>query len=603
MLNINDIKGKKVESLLRNYSGINPYIRYIKKKYETEKSYFLTPNQADYIKKFHNVEPIKLDKVIEITEYFGEKLKSDHDLNHIPTKILVDTVLAEKENSYHILCKLYKNQKNKKLVWLPKTQIFEDILKEEIEVNVDFDKYTELDNRGWRAFKHQEEGITFLLKNKGCILADDMGLGKTYQSIVAALETGAERVLIICPSSLKINWKREVENFTDEVTIVNGSYWQESRFTIINYDILKNFHTTTDEIKKAEKNKTPLDDWQIRREIVDYDPDIIILDEAHFIKNPKSIRGKILKDIGKHFPIERVWLLTGTPIANRPMDYFNLLSLIKSPVTNNWAHYAKRYCEGRRFKKGKRFIWVTDGASNLDELAKKTKSHLLRRKKENVLDLPEKLVTPVWLELQNKDGYDRVWDDYLEKRRREGKKGNPFKELVEMTLLRTFIAMETVPHSIDKAEEAIENGKKVIIFCNFSDEIDAFLKYFGHKAVCVRGGMNDKQKQASVDRFQEDPNCMVFVGQIRAAGVGLTLTAAEVVIKNSLDWVPGNHEQAEDRAYRIGQNNTVNIYYMLIAETIDELIWDILNKKKKIIGTIMGEEELIEEFIKQTENE
>jgi len=125
------------------------------------------------------------------------------------------------------------------------------------------------------------------------------------------------------------------------------------------------------------------------------------------------------------------------------------------------------------------------------------------------------------------------------------------------------------------------------------------MRYFGEKAVCVRGGMTDKQKQNAVDRFQEDDDCMVFIGQIKAAGVGLTLTSAEIVIMNSLDWVPGNHEQAEDRAYRIGQNKTVNIYYMLIDETIDTLVWDILNEKKKVIGTIMGEDDIIIEFLKK----
>jgi SWI/SNF-related matrix-associated actin-dependent regulator 1 of chromatin subfamily A len=114
--------------------------------------------------------------------------------------------------------------------------------------------------------------------------------------------------------------------------------------------------------------------------------------------------------------------------------------------------------------------------------------------------------------------------------------------------------------------------------------------------------MTDKQKQMSVDRFQEDDSCMVFVGQIKAAGVGLTLTKAEIVIMNSLDWVPGNHEQAEDRAYRIGQKETVNIYYMLIDGTIDTLVWHILNEKKKVIGTIMGEDDVINEFLKKTEN-
>jgi len=387
-----------------------------------------------------------------------------------------------------------------------------------------------------------------------------------------------------------------VQNFCDNVSIITGTYWDPARFTIINYDILKNFHTV------KEKNKE-YEEWELRREIADFNPDLLILDEAHYVKNHKSKRGAILKDLSKNFSCERVWLLTGTPIANRPMDYYNLLSIIDSPITNNWVHYAKTYCEGMRFRKGGKYVWVTKGASNLDELASKTKRTILRRKKEDVLDLPEKLITPVYLELENVDGYKSVWEDYLSKRKLEGKKGNPARDLVEMTLLRTFIAMETVPYSIEKAEEALELNKKVIIFCNFNDEMDAFNRHFGNKAVCVRGGMSDKQKQLSVDRFQEDDSCKVFVGQIKAAGVGLTLTKAEIVIMNSLDWVPGNHEQAEDRAYRIGQKETVNIYYMLMDDTIDTLVWDILNEKKKIIGTIMGEDDIINEFINKIEDE
>ena len=422
-----------------------------------------------------------------------------------------------------------------------------------------------------------------------------MGLGKTYQAIVAALEVESERVLVVCPSSLKINWMREIQNFCEDVSIIKGKHWDPDRFTIINYDILKNFHTIEERGKKYEE-------WELRREIVEFNPDLIILDEAHFVKNHKSIRGKILKDISKKYSPERVWLLTGTPIANRPMDYFNLLSIIDSPVTNNWVHFAKTYCEGMRFKKAGRFIWVTTGASNLEELGAKTKRTILRRKKEEVLDLPEKLITPVYLELENVDGYKNVWEDYMEQRRLDGKKGNPAKDLVEMTLLRTFIAMETVPYTIEKTEEALELNKKTIIFCNFNDEMDSFIRHFGDKCVCVRGGMSDKQKQHAVDRFQEDDSCMVFVGQIKAAGVGLTLTKAEIVIMNSLDWVPGNHEQAEDRAYRIGQKETVNIYYMLIDDTIDTLVWDILNEKKKVIGTIMGETDIITEFLNKIDN-
>ena len=595
MLDVKDIKNLDSEDLLVSYEGNNPYIKYMKKKFQKEKKYFLTNNQSNYIKKYFNYEPKTLNKVVELTEYFAEELKEEHKLKILPKKIFVETLLAESDKAIHVISKLYKNQKDVKLIWIPKTQMLDDIHYEDVEVNIDFDKYVNMDRRGWRAFSHQEDGIKFLLKNKKCILADDMGLGKTYQSIVAALECNAERVLIICPSSLKINWMREVQNFCDDVSIISGNYWNPARFTIVNYDILKNFHTV------AERNKE-YEDWELMRDIVNFKPDLMILYEAHYVKNHKSKRGGILKDLSKNFGCEKVWLLTGTPIANRPMDYYNLLSIIDSPITNNWVHYAKTYCDGMRFRKGGKFVWVTKGASNLDELASKTKRTILRRKKEDVLDLPEKLITPVYLELENVDGYKSVWEDYLEKRRIEGKKGNPARDLVEMTLLRTFIAMETVPYSIEKAEEALELNKKVIIFCNFNDEMDAFIRHFGNKCVCVRGGMSDKQKQLSVDRFQEDDSCKVFVGQIKAAGVGLTLTKAEIVIMNSLDWVPGNHEQAEDRAYRIGQKETVNIYYMLMDETIDTLVWDILNEKKKIIGTIMGEDDLITEFLNKIDN-
>ena len=590
MLDIKDINNLDSESMLMSYEGKNPYITYMKKKMMSEKKYFLTNSQSKYVKNYYSVEPKKMDKVIELTNYFSEQLQEEHKLKNPPKKILIETLLVESDKAIHIICKLYKNQKDVKLIWVPKTQLLSYIHYEEIEVEVDYEKYQKLDKRGWRAFKHQEEGIEFLLKNKKCILADDMGLGKTLQSIVAALEVDAERVLIVCPSSLKINWKREIENFCEDVSIIKGKHWDPDRFTIINYDILKNFHTIEERGKKYE-------DWELRREIVEFNPDLIILDEAHYVKNHKSIRGKILKDISKRFKTERVWLLTGTPIANRPMDYFNLLSIIDSPVTNNWVHYAKTYCDGMRFRKGNKFIWVTTGASNLEELSTKTKRTILRRKKEDVLDLPEKLITPVYLELENVDGYKNVWNEYMEQRKLDGKKGNPAKDLVEMTLLRTFIAMETVPYTIEKTEEALESNKKTIIFCNFNDEMDSFINHFGDKCVCVRGGMSDAKKQHAVDRFQEDDSCMVFVGQIKAAGVGLTLTKAEIVIMNSLDWVPGTHEQAEDRAYRIGQKETVNIYYMLIDDTIDTLVWNILNEKKKVIGTIMGETDIITEFL------
>ena len=170
-----------------------------------------------------------MDMVIELTNYFSEQLQEEHKLKNPPKKILIETLLAESDKAVHIICKLYKNQKDVKLIWVPKTQLLTDIYYEEIEVEVDYEKYQKLDKRGWRAFKHQEEGIEFFLKNKRCILADDMGLGKTLQSIVAALEVEAERVLIVCPSSLKINWSREIQTFCEDVSIIKVKYWDPDR--------------------------------------------------------------------------------------------------------------------------------------------------------------------------------------------------------------------------------------------------------------------------------------------------------------------------------------------------------------------------------------
>ena len=243
MLDIKDIKGLGGEELLKEYNGNNPYINYMKKKYLNEKSYFLTTNQSKYVKKFHLFEPKQLNKVVELTNYFAEQICEEHKLHTPIKKILIETLLAESDKAIHVICKFYKNQKDVKLIWIPKTQLIDDIHYEDIEIEVDYSKYEKLDNRGWSAFQHQKEGIEFLLKNKKCILADDMGLGKTYQSIVAAIECEAERVLIVCPASLKINWMREIENFCEDVSIIKGKHWDPSRFTIINYDILKNFHT------------------------------------------------------------------------------------------------------------------------------------------------------------------------------------------------------------------------------------------------------------------------------------------------------------------------------------------------------------------------
>lgn len=481
------------------------------------------------------------------------------------------------------------------MYWLPKTQVTDDPYFEDIKVDVDFEKYDKIlaaQEPPKKLYQHQKDGIKFLLSRNGCILADDMGLGKSMQSIIAAVESGAKNILVVSPSSAKTNWEREINVFCDDTTIIDGKNFDKARFTIINFDILKNFHTLYD----ARTNKTPKEQLQLNRELANANYDCCIIDEAHLLKNNDSIRGKIMVELAVKHNIPRVWLLTGTPVANRPMDFFNLLKIIKSPIAENWKHYATRYCEGRQFfrtlKSGARKqIWLTDGASNLEELAAKTKNIILRRLKTEVLDMPDKVITPMHHKLTPKGvkEYDALWDEYLEKRALEGKKnGNLQKDLVELVLLRQFIAAEAIPHTIEMVENAIEMGRKVIIFTSFTQELEILAAHFGKIAVTHNGPMTNKQKQKSVDAFQNNSKVKVFIGNIKSAGVAITLTEATVVIFNSFDWVTGNNEQAEDRAYRIGQNNDVNVYYQIFDDTISTRMWETLRQKKSVIDVILN---------------
>lgn len=602
MINLNDLKGHSALSLLETYSGINPYLLRLKHEYLKNGKITLTDTQSKYIIENHEREPLLVNRIIGITKYLGEELQKLENVSFTPEKIMVEFILAETDKSYHVYGKLKRNQTESKMYWLPKTQVTDDPYFEKIEVNVNFDKYNEiLAKQGKKLYHHQEEGIKFLLSRNGCILADDMGLGKSIQSIIAALESGAKKILVVAPSSAKINWEREINVFCSETAIIEGKKWNDAKFTIINFDILKNFHTLHD--GKPPKKDEP--EIILNRDLANAGFDLAIIDEAHYLKNNDSIRGKIMVELAVKHNIQKVWLLTGTPVANRPMDFFNLLKIIKSPIAQNWKHYAVRYCDGKKFfktlKNGqKRQIWITDGASNLEELASKTKNIILRRLKTEVLDMPDKVITPTYHRLSTKEWiqYEQLWDDYLQKRMSEGKRnGNLQKDLVELILLRQFIAAVAIPHTIEMVENAIEMGRKVIIFTSFTEELQILQNHFGKLAVSHNGPMTANQKQKSVDAFQNNPKVKVFIGNIKSAGVAITLTEATVVVFNSFDWVPGNNEQAEDRAFRIGQKNDVNVYYQLFDDTISTRMWNMLRNKKDVIATIMGDKKLSDDEI------
>jgi hypothetical protein len=397
----------------------------------------------------------------------------------------------------------------------------------------------------------------------------------TTSTIIAALETGAKKVLIICPATLKINWKREIENYSDKtIYIAEGkNFSTEHDFVIANYDIIKNFHDP----KKKEDSV-----------ILNSNFDLVVVDEAHYIKNATAQRTKLINDIVKN--IDRLWLLSGTPMTSRPMDYFNLLSLVDSPVSKNWMAYAIRYCSGYQFNAGGRKIWNVTGASNLEELRDRTSGTILRRLKENVLDLPDKIITPVYLKLKSKQ-YEEVMGEYYDWYDKNPEESKSLTvQFTKLTKVRQIIADEKIKETIELAENILEQDKKVIIFCNFTDSLNKITEHFGKAAVKLDGSMSQHERQYSVDQFQENPKVKVFVGNIRAAGTGITLTAGEAAIFNDLSFLPSDHAQAEDRSYRYGQKNNVLVYYPIYQNTIESVIYDIVNNKKKVIATVMGDD-------------
>ena len=555
---------RKALDLLETYQGANNYIIRLRQKQIDNKKFYPTRAQAEYIINYYETSPKVAKKWVELDSYFAQKIANDKLFSSVPTKVYVEKLLVEKDTAYHIWGKFFESEQVHDF-WIPKVAMVKD--NKVKDVVIDYEKYSHRP-----PLEHQKEAIKSLVENKKFILADDMGLGKTTSTIIAALETGAKKVLIICPASLKINWQREIENYSNKPTsIIEGKKWEDGDFIIINYDIIKNFH---DEKKKSDSVllKTKFD--------------LVIIDEAHYIQNKQAQRTKLINDFVSN--VDRLWLLTGTPITSRPINYFNLLNLIECPVAKNWMAYVKRYCNGFQFQAGRRKIWNVSGASNLEELRDRTAPLVLRRLKENVLDLPDKIITPVYLRLKSKE-YEALMGEYYDWYDKNGESDSLTLQFTKLTKVRQVIAEEKVASTIEICENIVEQGKKVIVFTNFTKTLEMILEHFGKKAVRLDGQMSQKERQMSVDRFQNEEDVMVFVGNIKAAGVGITLTAGEAVVMNDLSFLPSDHSQAEDRSYRYGQKNNVLVYYPIFDNTVEGIIYDILKKKKDIFETVMGD--------------
>lgn len=620
-------KTKEAYALLETYEGNNPYLKRLKYGVFVKKDRTLSDLDIDYIIKNYNHEPEKVNKVIKIAKWFAEKQLDKWDIKFIPEKVLVTDILGETDSVIHVFLKYKQNQVTPCMSFIPKKALLDDIRLEDFSnMIIDFSKYNDvLSKINRKLFEHQESAVKFLLSRKKCLLADDQGLAKTLSSIVASIEGGFNKVLIICPASIKSTWKRELKTFVpeDEIAIINSTNWiSGKKYTIINYDIVDLHYKIAKETVITErplfkKDGTPKLDANgeqlieikekevksrkkdLKLKAMSESPmylegfDLVIIDEVHKLSNNSSIRYETISDFLHKTGVKNVFLMSGTPMTNKPINLFHVLSLIDHPVCENFEYFVKQYCAGKKItsKTTHKSIWLTDGSSNLDELREKIKNIYLRRLKSDIPGMVEKTIHQRFYDLTNEETeqYNQLWNEYEQAQLELGNE-NLNRELTEGLFLRQFVSNTMIRNTIDLSNEFLEDGKKVFIACCFNEEIAALKEYFADKAVIYKGGMTIKQKDEAERKFMNDPETTVFIGNIIAAGVGLTLISSHICIFNSYDWVPGNNFQMMDRIHRIGQKEDVQVYFQLFNNTISEHMWETVIRKEMNINKVIKKE-------------
>ena len=655
---------------LKEYTGINPYILKLKRdviiKNKTE---LLSEIAIEYILTNFKFNPIPINKTVKIADWFGEKLKKEYEIEFLPEKLRIFTLIGETKTTFHVLIKYRQNMEPME-IFISKKAIIENFLIEDYHnVQVDFNRYDLLSSSkdpNRKIKEHQKEAIQFLLARKKCVLADDMGVGKSLELSVASIEGNFDSVLIICPASLKTNWKKELMWYAPErdITIIESPLtmtkpelekylgykegrsgltvkelqeeakdmgkWIDNRFVIVNFDILEEFYKipvtrSKENIQKALE-ESPMLQYILNKK------SLIIIDEAHRLSNDTSIRYKIIDNLIKRGKPDSVYLATGTPITNNPQNFYCLLKLINDPITDDWQYYMDRYCGAMKIPaKGEKERWtnyflkrvnknswydlnqsekdklkeyinenarkitIMRDATNLEELKLRVQHLYLRRTKEDIAEgLPNKTIHEIFYDFSSlqKIEYDKLWDEYETAQLEADPTKEINKELLEGAIYRKYCAMQMIPNTIKLAEKLISEGRKVVIATCYDDEINTLKEYFNERAVVYNGKMSSKQKDAAQKAFIENPNIVCFLGQLIAAGVGITLVVSNALIFNNIDYVPGNCKQYEDRIYRIGQKKDVDIYYQFFRNT----------QYEKMLNTVMRKELVINQVIKK-ENE
>jgi hypothetical protein len=452
----------------------------------------------------------------------------------------------------------------------------------------------------------------------------------TTTSISAAILGNFKKVLIITTASLKTTWRKEIEIFEDKenIQVINGSEWKSGyKFTIVNYDIAQRFYEVAEEIAYEYKEMTNSDGTVSRvkvpitvrnkstgqleykmkksrkkddiKEALKKSPlfleqfDCVIIDEAHKLSNPKAKRYQVIEDFLKKSKIPYVFLLTGTPITKDTVRFYYVLKLLDANITKDYMFYMRRFCGAKKRTFNGRELLLPTEATHLDELKEKVKNIYIRRELKDMADMVKKTVSTRYYDLSPKQmgEYDKLWSDYTQSQQENGGETNEdYKQLVEGMLVRQYLANQMVENTIKLIDEKIEDDEKVVVMCTFTDELQKFKDHYGAKCVTYDGHMTSKAKDKAFEKFQNDKKVKVFVGNIVAASVGLSLTAAHTLIFNSYSWVFADNNQAEDRIYRLTSTDDVEIIYQLFTDSISEHMYRTVMEKQRILNETIKKE-------------
>lgn len=453
-------------------------------------------------------------------------------------------------------------------------------------------------------YPFQKEGVNLILSmNSNVLLADEMGLGKSPQtSMYLRLHKNSLPALIVCPASLKANWKKEIKTWTGkEAYIIEGKKLQRLSepflakypVIIINYDILGEEDKKEKE-EEMEARKKAKEEGYVRKkkilkvygwcdELSRLGFSTVICDECQYISGMDTIRSRAVTQICFALPKAKKIMVSGTPYETRTAQFYPCLHIISPSTFNNEYRYKMRYCDPVKNAWG----WQFKGLSNAKELHGLISNFMIRRLKKDVLkDLPPKTrsVIPMAVNRRDRKYYEKV-DMELEQDIIDG--GSNALSKLEALKQASFKAK--VNSMIQWVKDYLDSGEKLVVFIWHKESFDILNNEFGKIAVSITGSTPNKQRSVAVDRFQNDEKIRLFIGQIKSAGVGLTLTKSRAVAFLEFGNTAPGMEQAEDRVHRIGQEaDSVLAYYLIMEDSIDEQIMEVLNQRNKDLKKVLN---------------